>query len=88
MVERKFDWKTTKAFNLELSHLCLDEYELEMLFTSIDRFCASIDKSTYKSARYHNKIYYEIEIPLFTRRLIIFSEIEGIDALMYKIKEY
>lgn len=87
MVERKFDWKTTKYFNHELAKLHLDEYELEMLFLAIDRFCASLDKSIYTSANYKGMVYYEIEVPLFTRRFIVFTEVEGIDALMYRIEE-
>ena len=86
MVERKFDWITTRRFDQELASLFVDDYELQVIFTSIDRFCACINKGDYKSVEYKGRFYFEIEVPLFTRTLIIFVEVEGIDAVLYKIE--
>ncbi len=87
MVERKYDWHTTKYFNRSLRALCLDEYELQVFLTSIDRFCASLEKSIYNPEEQDGKIYFELEVSLFTRILIASVEVEGIDAVLYEIEE-
>ena len=87
MVERKFDWITTKYFDRQMAVLDLDEYEMQVCITSIERFCASTDRHKYNPSKIKEKIYYEILIPLFSSTLRASVEVERIDAILYSIEK-
>jgi len=85
-VERKFDWNFTRSFKRQLASLSLNEFEQQIIFATIGNFCTSIDKNTFNPVEIDGKLYFEITVNLFTRSLIISFEVEGIDAVAYKIE--
>lgn len=87
-VERKFDWLSTRSFRRNLEVLNLSEFEQVIVIATIEHFCTSLNKSVYFSARVDDLMYFEVPVSLFSRKLLISLEVEGIDALAYKIEEF
>jgi hypothetical protein len=87
-IERKFDWDIMDSAKRKLRSLVLDEYELQIFLTTIERFCSNTRKNIiYNPSMFDGKLYFEVPIIIFQRKLVISIEVRGIDALIYKIEE-
>ena len=85
-VERKFDWYLTRSFRRNFEALNLSEFERIIVMATIEHFCTSLDKSKYFIVEASGYLYFEVPVLLFTRKLLVSFEVEGIDALAYRIE--
>jgi hypothetical protein len=87
-VERKYDFFETPRFRRALKKSSLNEFEAEIVVSSILYFCTSLDKSIYNPIEIEGGVvFYEFDIPIMSRNFRIVFEVDGIDAYALDFQE-